>query len=103
MLSFPLRSASLQWFLCLYVNYLSPRTVLRVWDLFFLWGPAALFRVALSLLRYLASDIIKVDGLRQKLLRDPGRTEDDVDSDLDQRLFDVLREGPLQVKRGVRG
>uniref|UniRef100_A0A7S3GL99 Rab-GAP TBC domain-containing protein n=1 Tax=Palpitomonas bilix TaxID=652834 RepID=A0A7S3GL99_9EUKA len=97
MLSFPLRSVSLQWLLSLFVNHLTPTTVLRVWDLFFLSGPSALFRVALSLLFHLTEQLESISKMRTSMLEGRKMREEDVDSEIDQAMFNLLREEPEKI------
>ena len=46
--------------MCAYVNVLSGRSVMRVWDCLFFDGPVVLFRIALALLKAIEGEIAQV-------------------------------------------
>jgi hypothetical protein len=56
---------STQWFLLAFLNALPSETTLRVWDLFFSFGPRALFAAALGTLQLLAPTLRAADGFEQ--------------------------------------
>ena len=56
---------STQWFLLAFLNALPTETTLRVWDLFLVIGPAALFAAALAVLSLLAPRLRSARGFEE--------------------------------------
>ncbi|RXK40181.1 hypothetical protein M231_02455 [Tremella mesenterica] len=58
-----LASLTFGWFLSLFTDCLPVETLFRVWDVFFVEGHAALFRIAIAILRLAEPDILASEGV----------------------------------------
>jgi len=69
------------WFMCLFINTLSPETLLRVWDIFLNEGSEVLLRVALALLILFEDRILLAADIDEALLVLKGIGREIVDPD----------------------
>ncbi|ORZ30464.1 rab-GTPase-TBC domain-domain-containing protein [Catenaria anguillulae PL171] len=72
-----------EWLLSMFSKPLPLDTAHRVWDLFFLWGDLALFRVAVALLKFFEPRLLGLpfEECIQDVLRLPGRIRQEYDED----------------------
>ncbi|KAI9187798.1 hypothetical protein H9P43_002189 [Blastocladiella emersonii ATCC 22665] len=81
-----------EWLLSMFAKPLPLDTAHRVWDLWFLWGDLALFRVAVALLKFFETRLggLPFEECLQDVLRLPGRLRADYDEDAFWAVVEVF-------------